>query len=108
MDYIEILFLFAGISIITIFIVYYSYISKQINKYIIPYTSSSTNNDINQIKLTMSKLDESLDEESTQVEQSEQSITTNPSVLQIPYDFVKKNIIYYGKPILHNSIDPFL
>jgi predicted PurR-regulated permease PerM len=105
MDYIEILFLFAGISIITIFIVYYSYISNQSNKYIIPYISSSTNNDINQIKLTMSKLDESLDEESTQVEQS---ITTNPSVLQIPYDFVKKNIIYYGKPILHNSIDPFL
>lgn len=108
MDYIEIVFLFAGISIITIFIVYYSYISKLLNHYIIPYITSSTNNDINQIKLTMSKIDESLDEESTQVEQSEQSITTNPSVLQIPYDFVKKNIIYYGKPILHNSIDPFL
>jgi hypothetical protein len=107
MDYIEILFLFAGISIITIFIVYYSYISKQLNHYIIPYISSSINNDINvnQIKLSMSKLDESLDEEPTQ---AEQSITTNPSVLQIPYDFVKKNFIYYGKPILHNSIDPFL
>ena len=92
MDYIEILFLFTGISIVTIFIVYYSYISKQLNHYIIPYITSSRNNDINvnEIKLTMSKLDESLDEEPKQVEQAVQSITTNLSVLQIPYDFVKK------------------
>jgi hypothetical protein len=107
MDYIEILFLFAGISIITIFIVYYSYISKQLNEYIIPYISSSKNNDIyvNEIKLTMSKLDESLDEYPNQLEEV---ATQHPSVLQIPYDFIKRNIMYYGKPILHNSIDPFL
>jgi hypothetical protein len=107
MDYVAILFLFAGISVIILFIVYYSYISKQFNYYIIPYISSSINNNtnVNQIKLTMSKLDESLDEEPKQLEQL---ATTNPSVLQIPYDFIKRNIIYYGKPILHNSIDPFL
>jgi len=89
------------------FIIYYSYISKQLNDYVIPYISSSTNNDINvnEIKLTMSKLDESLDEEPNQLEEV---TTKNPSVLQIPYDFVKRNIMYYGKPILHNSIDPFL
>jgi hypothetical protein len=107
MDYIEILFLLAGITIITIFIVYYSYISNKLNQYVIPYISSSTNNDmnVNEIKLTMSKLDESLDEEPNQLEEPTK---TNPSVLQIPYDFIKKNIMYYGKPILHNSIDPFL
>jgi hypothetical protein len=62
MNYIKILFLLAAISIITIFILCYSYISNQINNYIVPYIGSYTNtkNDtrVNQIKITMETLDE--------------------------------------------------
>jgi predicted PurR-regulated permease PerM len=63
MDYITILFLLAAISIVFIFIVFYPYISKQINEYIIPLINSynNTNTDIdtrvNQIKITMETLD---------------------------------------------------
>jgi len=62
-------------------------------------------NDTNINEINMSKIDESLDEAQIQVEPP---ATTTYSFLQIPYDFIKKNIMYYGKPILHNSIDPFL
>jgi hypothetical protein len=61
MDYIKILFLFAAISIITIFIVFYSYISRQINNYIIPLITPHNNTNIdtriNEIKITMETLD---------------------------------------------------
>ena len=104
MDYIAILFLLLGISIITIFIVYYSYISKQIDNYIVPLMTSynNTKNDRNVIQVnTFEKnVHETLDEQNIQ--------TTKNSFLQIPYDFIKRNIMYYGKPIIHNSVDPFL
>jgi predicted PurR-regulated permease PerM len=63
MDYITILFLLVAISIVIIFIVFYSYISKQINEYIIPlislYNNTNTDTDtrVNQIKITMETLD---------------------------------------------------
>jgi predicted PurR-regulated permease PerM len=63
MDYITILFLLAAISIVIIFIVFYPYISKQINEYIIPlislYNNTNTDTDtrVNQIKITMETLD---------------------------------------------------
>lgn len=63
MDYITILFLLAAISIVIIFIVFYPYISKQINEYIIPlinsYNNTNINTDtrVNQIKITMETLD---------------------------------------------------
>ena len=40
MDYIAILFVLFGIAIITVFIVYYSYVSLFISKYILPFVSS--------------------------------------------------------------------
>ena len=62
MDYIKIIFLLAAISIITIFIVFYSYISIQINNYIVPLITphNNTKNDtrVNEIKITMETLDE--------------------------------------------------
>ena len=61
MDYTKILFLLAAISIITIFIVFYSYISGQINNYIIPlitpHNKTNINTIMNQIKITMETLD---------------------------------------------------
>jgi len=58
MDYIVIIFLLAAISIITIFVVFYSFISKQINNYIVPLiTLYNTNTRVNQIKMTMETLD---------------------------------------------------
>ena len=50
MDYIEILFLLAAITIIIIFVVFYVYISKQIN-------NIDADMRVNQIKLTMATLD---------------------------------------------------
>jgi hypothetical protein len=50
MDYIEILFLLAAITIIIIFVVFYVYISKQIN-------NIDGDMRVNQIKLTMATLD---------------------------------------------------
>jgi hypothetical protein len=58
MDFIVIIFLLAAISIITIFVVFYSFISKQINNYIVPLiTPYNANTRVNQIKVTMETLD---------------------------------------------------
>jgi hypothetical protein len=61
MDYIAILFFLAAISIVTIFIVFYSHISKQIDNYIVPLITPHNNTNIdtrvNEIKITMETLD---------------------------------------------------
>jgi hypothetical protein len=84
--------LLLGSGCIIIFIVYYSYISKQV----------TSNERVNKIKATMVSLDGSqpLDKPQPQIQSNH--------VLQISYDFVKRNIIYYGKPLLQNLLDPFL
>ena len=62
MEYTDILFFVTVIFMSIIFIVFYSYISKKIDKYIIPLITSqnTTTSDtrVNQIKLTMKTLDE--------------------------------------------------
>jgi hypothetical protein len=61
MDYIKIIFFLTAISIVTSFIVFYSYISKQINDYIvpliIPHNNINIDTRVNQIKITMDTLD---------------------------------------------------
>ena len=45
-------------------------------------------------------------EQSKQVEA--ETTSTKNNLLEIIYDFIKRNVFYYGKPILHNSVGSFL
>jgi hypothetical protein len=108
MDYIKLLFFLIGICIIVLFFVFYSYISTQVKQYIFPLITTCENkNNVNKVKIIMKTLDHiEKPEQSKQVEA--ETTSTKNNLLEIIYDFIKRNVFYYGKPILHNSVGSFL
>jgi hypothetical protein len=107
MDFIGILFILIGICIIAGVIIFYPYVEEIMMNYLI---KESSYQNITEIKDTMKTLDEKTD--GSPIETTNEIFPEKKSfideVVQIPYDFLKRMFIYYGKPVLHNSIDPFL
>jgi len=104
MDYIGLLFILIGLGIIAIVIIFYPFFEKHMSNYL---SIQKRNSNVLDVKEIMISLDEpsktSLNETK---ETNEKSIIME--MINIPYDFLQRIISYYGKPILHNSIDPFL
>jgi ArsR family metal-binding transcriptional regulator len=110
MDYIGLLFILIGLGIIAIVIIFYPFFEKHMSNYL---SIQKRNSNVLDVKEIMISLDEpsktSLNEtnETNETKESkEKSIIME--MINIPYDFLQRIISYYGKPILHNSIDPFL
>ena len=101
MDYIGLLFILIGLGIIAIVIIYYPFFEKHMSNFL---STQIRNSNVVEIKEIMISLDEPANIHAN--ETNEKSIFME--MINIPYDFLQRIISYYGKPILHNSIDPFL
>ena len=106
MDYIGIVFILIGICIIAGVIIYYPYFEKIMMSYLIKEESFYNVSEIKDIMKTLDETSHVSLIETTETIPSKKSFIDE--LVKIPYDFLKRNFIYYGKPVLHNSIDPFL
>lgn len=104
MDYIGLLFILIGLGIIATVIIFYPFFEKHMSNYL---SNRKRNNNAVEIKEIMLSLDEPPKTDLNESKESNQK-SIIMEMINIPYDFLQRIISYYGKPILHNSIDPFL
>jgi len=96
MDYIGILFILIGLGIIVIVVMYYPFFEKLMMDFV--DSKMNGENNVEEIKDIMISLDKP---SSTQFDDSnDDSIISE--MINIPYDFLYRTFVYYGKPILHN------
>jgi len=104
MDYIGLLFILIGLGIIAIVIIFYPFFEKHMSNYLSIQKRNSNVLDVKEIMISLDEPSKTYANETN--ESKEKSIIME--MINIPYDFLQRIISYYGKPILHNSIDPFL